>query len=39
MFTGRNSYGWASLRIVSSNNLGGRMFLHSVVDVQIVTRS
>ncbi|CAI1074308.1 Uncharacterised protein [Serratia liquefaciens] len=39
MFTGGNSYGRTSLGIVSSNNLCGRMLLHSVVNVQIVTRS
>lgn len=33
MFTGRNSDGWASLWIVANNNLGGWVFLHSVVNI------
>ena len=33
MFTGRNSYGWASLWIVPNNNLSGWVLLHSVVNI------
>ncbi|VWB26289.1 hypothetical protein BSE24067_01088 [Burkholderia seminalis] len=39
MFTSRNSYGRASLWIVASNNLGGWVFLHRVVNIEAVARS